>query len=137
MTKTELTKLLDQALERLEAVAAEKRLPKRAKEPVLQFVAEARERKATAPSGSGLKPWRIAPVTSKKTGREIVLSHVKVDGGLTPQDQARTGLEFVEEWVEVRASGRVDARERIAAGEGTTYRRTKGGKVKEIDPATA
>ena len=136
MNKAEMAKLLDSALERLEEVAAEKRLPKRAKEPALAFVAEARERIEVAPTSNGLRPWRIAPAPSVKSGREIVLSHVKVDGGLTPQDQERTGLEFVEEWVEVRASGRVDARERIEAGEGTRYRRTKKGEVEEVGPVS-
>ena len=136
MTKQELTRVLDQALERLEAVAGEPRLPKRAKEPVLEFVAEARERKAAASSGSGLKPWRIASVTSKKTGREIVLSHVNVDGTLPPNEVKRTGLEYVEEWIEVRASGRRDARDRIEAGEGTRYRRTKKGEVEEVGPVS-
>jgi hypothetical protein len=45
-----------------------------------------------------------------------------------PSDATRVGVARVDEWAEIRARSRVEALEKIAAGDGKRLRR-KGGKI--------
>ena len=138
MRKRDLQERLEEALERIEAFANRKRMPKKEAEPAQEFVDKVRDELTSAPAraSGGLRTFRVARVTSGKTGRQIWIG-VNTDGTLSPSEAERAGVESAEEWREVQAESWAPARAAAEAGEGKLMRRTKGGKIKEVEPATA
>ena len=138
MLKRDLQDRLEEALERIERFATRKRMPKKVGDPAREWVEEVREELTAAParSSGGPRTFRVARVESGKTGRQIWIG-VNADGTLSPSEAERAGVERAEEWREVKAESWAPARAAAEAGEGRLMRRTKGGKVKEIEPATA
>ena len=124
MRKAELIARLEESLAHLETAAGHSRLPKALREEFSTYVAETTNAREAAESRTGDGLWRIARAESKKTGREVVLPRIRKDGLLTPGERQRTGLDRVDEWVEVRADSQAEAQEKIAAGEGTLFRQT-------------
>lgn len=90
---------------------------------------------ATNPKNGGGKPWRIGFAPNPKTGKDVNLL-VSKTGAIQPHDRKRVGgAEHVPEWTEVRAASRSEAVEKIEAGEGVRFRRTRTGKAVEAPPS--
>lgn len=140
MLKTEMRETLNNALELLDEAATTARPTKATREKFAAFVEEVRESLARGQVAGGEPSrilWRIAELQNPRTGRDIIIE-VNKDGSLVPSDRERVGgkLQYAPEWVEVRATSRTEARQLVAEGEGTRYRRTKG-RVVEVQEKTA
>jgi hypothetical protein len=140
MLKKEMRDTLNTALDLLDEAAATARPTKATREKLAAFAQDTRETLARG-LVSGGEPsrilWRLAELTNPRTGRDILIE-VNKNGSLVPSDRERVGgkLQYAPEWTEVRATSRTEARQLVAEGEGTRYRRTKG-RVVEVQAKAA
>jgi hypothetical protein len=124
MTKDEITTALTAALDLLDTAVATARPTKADRESWEGFVTTTRADLTRSPAATDGTPrpmiWRIGTATNPTTGREVTLD-LKKEGILLPTDAKRIGVERLDRWDEVRAVSRVEALQKIAAGEGQAF----------------
>lgn len=134
MKTTTLRDRLNQAEALLERALDEPRIRVPITEDITGFLETLEEDRKAASNGDGSKVLRFATFENPETGNEVT-KRVTKDGKLSPANQEATGLEYVDEWHEVRAPDRPSALDRIEAGQATKYVREDGEVRKVKGPA--